>query len=1279
MPRIITRRVNARRPSSLLTLLGLFALLACALTRVGGVSAQGGSPGTLSFSQAEYDVSEGVGVASVTLKRAGGTAGAVLAKVSLTDVTTSPADYVFKPGSLDTTFQTGTGANQEVNAVALQPDGKLIVGGFFSTYNGVTRRSVARLNPDGSLDTSFDAGMSLDGPVNTLTVQPDGKIIIAGGFNSYNGIPQRNIVRLNSDGSTDTSFDPGFGASGTVFVTTLQPDGKILIAGDFTYYNAVSRNHVARLNPDGSLDSTFNVGTGFNYGVASFAVQPDNEIIVGGGFTSYNGTTRIGIARLYSDGTLDTSYNSGGGLYFPNAFGIGSIDTISLQPDGRALITGLMTMFNGVVRNGVARLNTNGSLDPSFDPGTGVRTNGTAGYGLTGAALQPDGKLIICGSFDTYNETPRNGVARLNTDGSLDTTFNPVTGFSKGPATLALQPNGKVVIAGYLNGPPTAYVARLTGDYFVNWAAGDASDKTISLPIVEDTVAEPDETLALTLTPLSGGAAAGAIPTANLVIKDNDSSLSPVSGGGVYNGTATLTATLTGRGSGLGGRAVSFTLNGAAVCGVNGTPACPTTDAGGVATLANVSLSGVGAGTHANAVGAAFAGDADFAGSSGTGPLSVSKAAAGVTLGGLAQTFDGAAKSATATTAPPGLNVSFSYSQNGQAVPSPTNAGSYDVTATVNDSNYQGSATGTLVIGKASQTITFAPLPNKSYGDADFTVSATASSGLPVTINMNFGPCTVNGSTVHITGAGSCRITAVQFGDSNYNGAAAVPRDLTIAPAPTSVALSSSANPSGVGQSVTFTATVTSPAGTPPSDIFGGVFFYDGGVMIANCGTFLSSGQAACTTSALSPGGHTITAEYTTNNPNFTGSRGTLQGVQAVGGVFDFSQSKYTAAERGGSVTITVTRTGITSQAMTVDYSTDDGSISSVSVPCSATTGAALERCDYTRAAGTLSFAANETQKTFTVLLNDDSFAEGTETLTLRLLSPGGGAGLGAQSVSVLQINDDVTESSGNPLDDASFFVRQHYHDFLNREPDADGLAFWADQMRSCGSPNPEVCRVNVSAAFFLSIEFQQTGYFVERMYKVAYGDATGTSTLGGAHQLGVPVVRLNEFLPDTQRIGQNVAVGLGDWQQRLERNKQAYSLEFVQRGRFAATFPATMTAGEFVSKLDQNAGGVLTESEKSALAASLGAAPADPSQRAQVVRAVAENAALASAETNRAFVLMQFFGYLRRNPNDAPDADYTGYDFWLSKLNQFQGNFVNAEMVRAFINSDEYRKRFGQ
>jgi|GEM_PF-2139092 len=262
---------------------------------------------------------------------------------------------------------------------------------------------------------------------------------------------------------------------------------------------------------------------------------------------------------------------------------------------------------------------------------------------------------------------------------------------------------------------------------------------------------------------------------------------------------------------------------------------------------------------------------------------------------------------------------------------------------------------------------------------------------------------------------------------------------------------------------------------------------------------------------------------------------------------------------------------------------------------------------------------------------------------------------------------------SGNRSNNAQFFVRQHYYDFLSRDPDNGGLSFWTNQITSCGSDSQciELKRINVSAAYFLSIEFQETGYLVYRTYKAAYGNIAGAP---------VPV-RYAEFLPDTQEIGNGVQVGIGDWQTQLANNKAAFALEFVSRSRFAAAYPLSRTPAQFVDALFLNAGVTPSATDRNAAINEFNGAgnTSDLAARARSLRRVAENSALGQAEFNKAFVLMQYFGYLRRNPNDPPEAglDFGGFNFWLGKLNQFNGNFVNAEMVKAFIVSGEYRQRF--
>ena len=365
----------------------------------------------------------------------------------------------------------------------------------------------------------------------------------------------------------------------------------------------------------------------------------------------------------------------------------------------------------------------------------------------------------------------------------------------------------------------------------------------------------------------------------------------------------------------------------------------------------------------------------------------------------------------------------------------------------------------------------------------------------------------------------------------------------------------------------------------------------------------------------------------------------------------------FTTTEGGGQVEITVARLGDASGEAAVDYATRSFTAS--------------ERSDFTTAAGRLHFAPFETAKSFPVLITEDSLLEGQEAAQLLLTDPETGATL---DLAHLVILDDPMEPLTNAADDPALFVRQHYHDFLNREPDATGLAFWAGEIGRCQniadprerSRCTDAKRVNVSAAFFFSIEFQETGFLVYRMYRAALPETA-------ARPRGMP--RFAEFMRDTQEVGRGVVVGKGDWQTRLAANKQALFDDFVRRPEFLALYPEGMAAEQYTDALFRTAGLAPTPAERQAVVDEF----LTPEQaRARALRRVAENAEFTRREFNKAFVLMQYFGYLRRNPDDPPDTDFAGYDFWLSKLEEFGGDFQKAEMVRAFISSGEYRQRFG-
>jgi hypothetical protein len=565
-----------------------------------------------------------------------------------------------------------------------------------------------------------------------------------------------------------------------------------------------------------------------------------------------------------------------------------------------------------------------------------------------------------------------------------------------------------------------------------------------------------------------------------------------------------------------------------------------------------------------------------------------------------------------------------------------------------------------------------------------------------------------------------------------------------------------------------------------------------------------------------------------TNDLGFTGSGGAKTDTDVInvnvvaGSAFNFSAIPYLVGESDGQVIVTVNRFGDLSTAAAVNYATSNGT--------------ATDRSDYEAAFGTLQFAAGQFSATFPVLINEDSLVElgGSENFFLSLSNPQGtSVALGLQSLSVVTIVDNASEPATNTIDDSTNFVRQQYHDFLNREPDPSGLAFWVNNIESCGANAQcrEVKRIDTSAAFFLSIEFQHTGFLAYRAYAAAFGP----TRTGGTVPLTLP-----EFLTDSQQLGKGVVIGNAGADAQLEANKVAYFNQFVTRPEFVTKYPGALTNDQYVDNLLASAGlspsqvrlftvnltnsqevpptnpttstggarpasfgtarfrfndaqtaltmtatisnidvgnaqtpdtndnllnahlhagasvapgvngpvvwgffgapfndnspndavatptiggvgGTFTgkwdapEGNGTTLAAQLanlragrayinfhtvqfgggeirGNFPAEDAfrnslvaglnagteTRATVLRKVAEAEELSLRESNRAFVLMQYFGYLRRNPNDAPDADFSGYTFWLNKLNFFNGDFRAAEMVKAFISSSEYRKRFG-
>lgn len=356
-------------------------------------------------------------------------------------------------GTLDTSFIYGTGFNNSVNDFKIQSDSKILVAGYFVSYNGNSHQKLVRLNTDGSVDTSFAIGTGTDQFIRTMLLQDDGKIVIAGDFTTFNQISIKRIARISNNGTLDTSFDVGTGANGEVSTLEQTTSGKLMLGGIFTFYKGIAKGRIISINQDGSIDNTFNPGSGSNAVVWTMCHLSDNKILIGGDFTSYNGIFNKYIAKLHPDGTLDTSFNPGAG---PNSSVYGIAES-----EGKYIIAGNFNSFNNIPTNFITKLNSNGSVDPTFNIGTGANS------GIYNLTLQNDKKIIIIGTFTLYNGVVQNRIARLNNDGSLDTSFNIGTGANSTIESVAIQSDGKIVVGGIFttfNGVSRMRIARLNTD-----------------------------------------------------------------------------------------------------------------------------------------------------------------------------------------------------------------------------------------------------------------------------------------------------------------------------------------------------------------------------------------------------------------------------------------------------------------------------------------------------------------------------------------------------------------------------------------------------------------------------------------------------------------------------------------------------------------------------------------------------------------------------------------------------------------------------------------------
>jgi hypothetical protein len=280
-------------------------------------------------------------------------------------------------GNINNSFNVGTGfdsgffGDELVSTIVVDSNNKVLVGGFFSKYNGQNQNSIIRLNSDGSKDTSFNnyfptTNSSNFQTIEAIVIDSNNKILVGGSFTTFSGSSQNYLIRLNSDGTKDTSFNIGSGFNGPVSSFAIQSDGKILVGGNFATFTGSTQNNLIRLNTDGSKDSTFNIESGFNGGITSIAIQSDGKILVGGAFTTYQDSTQNNLIRLNSDGSKDSTFDIGSGFDFGIRNGCVKIDS-----NAKILVGGFFTTFNGSSQNYLIRLNSDGTKDTSFNIGSG--------------------------------------------------------------------------------------------------------------------------------------------------------------------------------------------------------------------------------------------------------------------------------------------------------------------------------------------------------------------------------------------------------------------------------------------------------------------------------------------------------------------------------------------------------------------------------------------------------------------------------------------------------------------------------------------------------------------------------------------------------------------------------------------------------------------------------------------------------------------------------------------------------------------------------------------
>ena len=449
-------------------------------------------------------------------------------------------------GAVDTSFNAGSGADGSVNAVLALPDGKALVAGSFSSINNISRNGIARLNANGSLDTSFDPGAGADQAIYAMALLGNGQVVVAGDFGSIGNIPRTRVARLNTDGSVDESFDPGLGPDSFVTALALQPDGRVLLGGYFQSVSGVNAHYIARLDASGNVDETFAPVTGPDGPVYAVALEAGGSILLGGAFTRFDGVPRAAIARLTPLGGLDQTLSACGGFDGP-------VYTLALQADGRIVAGGDFTAYSDTRRWHVARLYADGTLDTSFMDEFYNRVQpGTDGF-VAALSLEAGGNVMIGGTFNVVGggSTVSNTLLRANF-ARLIGGNNPPDGNFAGNVELVKtrytvdenNPQHQVYIdarrlfgglgrvdVDYATSDGTAIAGRdytaVSGTFRFSACPYEDTHPVIAVPITDNLIADGNRSFTINLFNPRGDLslakpALGAACTATITILDND-------------------------------------------------------------------------------------------------------------------------------------------------------------------------------------------------------------------------------------------------------------------------------------------------------------------------------------------------------------------------------------------------------------------------------------------------------------------------------------------------------------------------------------------------------------------------------------------------------------------------------------------------------------------------------------------------------------------------------------------------------------------------------------